>query len=49
MKKELSIKLCQKNIFWKYPMKPSNHYYYIVIEKGQGSRPPIPPLALSLY
>ena len=32
MKKELSTKLCQKNLLWKYRMKSNNHDY-IVIEK----------------
>ena len=33
MKMKLSFKLCQKSLFWKYAMKPSNHdcillYFY---------------------
>ena len=31
MRKELSIKLCQKNPSWKHPMKP-NKYGCILIE-----------------
>ena len=30
VKKELSIKLRQKNLFWKHPMKQNNHDYIVM-------------------